>query len=141
MENISKEIIVPATLDELDNVLSMVEGSLEDAECPMKLILQIAVCVEEVFVNVVNYAYCDEMGDCNISIKIEKDEEKSNAVITVSDKGLPFNPLDKEDPDITLSADEREIGGLGIFMVKKTMDKIFYANTCQKNVLIMEKSW
>lgn len=137
MDKISKELTIDANLENLDNVLQLVEGSLEIAECPMKVIMQIAVCVEEVFVNVANYAYGDKQGDCTITVEIQD----NNAKITLIDRGLPFNPLAKEDPDITLSADERQIGGLGIFMVKKSMDKVFYSNDDGNNIFIMEKSW
>lgn len=137
MDKISKELTIDANLENLDNVLQFVEGSLEIAECPMKVIMQIAVCVEEVFVNVANYAYGDKQGDCTITVEIQD----NNAKITLIDRGIPFNPLAKEDPDITLSADERQIGGLGIFMVKKSMDKVFYSNDDGNNIFIMEKSW
>ncbi len=137
MNKISKELKVYASLDNLDTVMQLVEGALEEAECPMKTIMQIAVCVEEVFVNVASYAYGDKQGYCTLVVEIQD----NNAKITVMDNGLPFNPLEKEEPDITLSAEERQIGGLGIFMVKKSMDKVSYSNDSENNILIMEKSW
>ncbi len=137
MDKISKELTVDANLEKLDNVMQFVEDALEDAECPMKTIMQIAVCVEEVFVNVASYAYGEEQGYCTL----ELDVGNNNIKIKIADKGIKFNPLEKADPDITLSADERQIGGLGIFMVKKTMDKVSYYNEAGENILIMEKSW
>lgn len=141
MDKIINEINVPASLENLDTVVGMIEEGLADASCPIKLVMQITVCVEEVFVNVANYAYDGEVGECSIKLEIEAIDENTKAIISVIDSGVPFNPLEKEDPDITLSADERQIGGLGIFMVKKTMDEIFYSYEGGKNTLIMEKSW
>ena len=141
MDKILKEITVPASLENLDTVIGMIEEGLEEADCPLKLIMQITVCVEEVFVNVANYAYSGEAGECFLKLEIETTDEVRKATICVTDSGVPFNPLEKEEPDITLSADERQIGGLGIFMVKKTMDEIFYSYEGGKNTLIMEKSW
>lgn len=137
----NKEITVKASLDNLDKVLGFVEEYLESAGCPMKIAMKITVCVEEVFVNVASYAYDGEEGDCTIQLDSEDSGENGNIGITIVDSGKAFNPLEQKDPDITLSADERNIGGLGIFMVKNTMDRIIYDYKEEKNVFFMEKSW
>ena len=110
-----KEIVLDAKVDNLPQVLSFVDEELEKAECSMKGIMQIDVAVEEIFVNVASYAYEGKEGNC----KIEVDADPGNQYVTITfiDEGIPYNPLAKEDPDVTLSAEEREIGGLGIFIV------------------------
>ncbi|MBE5933756.1 MAG: ATP-binding protein [Lachnospiraceae bacterium] len=136
----NKEINVEATMDNLDAVLGFIEENLELADCPMKIAMKIVVCVEELFVNVVNYAYEGFVGKCKITFEaLNNDENK--VVISISDQGKEFNPLEKADPDTTLDADEREIGGLGIFMVKNIMNHIYYERSGENNIIIMEKSW
>ena len=103
----------------------------------MKVLMQISLAVEEIFVNIANYAYAAEGGNATIRAGIEKDTNM--AVITFVDRGRPYDPTAKADPDITLSAEERAIGGLGIFMVKKTMDEVSYSYTNGCNVLTMKK--
>lgn len=136
----NKEINVEATMDNLDAVLGFIEENLELADCPMKIAMKIVVCVEELFVNVVNYAYEGFVGKCKITFEALDDDE-SKVVISISDQGKEFNPLEKADPDTTLDADEREIGGLGIFMVKNIMNHIYYERSGENNIIIMEKSW
>lgn len=135
-----KELTVKAKLENLDTVIGFLEEELEGAECPMKISLKIQVCLEELFVNVANYAYGDSEGECTIGIITKKAEDKYMVTVRIEDSGKPFNPLEKEDPDITLSAEERQIGGLGIYMVKKTMDDVYYENN-GKNIFTMVKSW
>ena len=129
--------IFPAKTDALSDVLAFVEQSLETYECSMKLQTAICVAIEEVFVNVAHYAY--EGGEGDVEVAVSFDKANRNVTFKMSDKGIPFDPLKKEDPDITLSADEREIGGLGIFITKKTMDTVTYAYENGKNVLTMTK--
>ena len=114
----------PAKTDALSDVLGFVEETLESYECPMKIQIAVCVAIEEVFVNVAHYAYGGGEGDMTLGIHFE--EETRTVTFRMADKGVPFDPLKKPDPDITLSAEEREIGGLGIFMVCKNMDKIAY---------------
>lgn len=140
MAVINKNLMVDATMDNLDRVIGFVEAELELIECPMKTIMQITVSVEEVYVNVVNYAYDGEIGECEINLNISTDDGNI-LTLEIKDKGKYFNPLDKEDPDITLSADERGIGGLGIFMVKKSMDEVCYKNISGYNILTIVKKW
>ncbi len=135
-----KELNVKATLENLHTVLGFIEENLELVECPMKIAMKIVVCVEELYVNVASYAYEGVSGDCRLELVVD-DATPNRVNITILDEGKPFNPLEKEDPDTTLDADEREIGGLGIFMVKNIMDTISYERKGENNIIIMEKSW
>jgi sigma-B regulation protein RsbU (phosphoserine phosphatase) len=127
----------PAKTEALLDVLGFVEQELEKYECPLKMQTAICVAIEEVFVNVAHYAYGEGEGDVTFTIDFE--EETRNITIQMADKGVAFDPLKKPDPDITLSAEEREIGGLGIFITKKTMDLVTYAYENGENILKMIK--
>ena len=129
--------LFPAKTEALSDVLEFVGESLEERQCLMKTKTAICVAIEEVFVNIARYAYGGKEGTVSLSI----DFEEENRVITfrMADKGMAFDPLKKEDPDITLPAEEREIGGLGIFITKKTMDSVTYAYENGENILTMKK--
>ena len=127
----------PAKIEALSDVLGFVDETLENYECSMKIQTAICVAIEEVFVNVAHYAYGDGEGDMTLGISFEK--ESRNITFRMADKGTPFDPLKKPDPDITLSAEDREIGGLGIFITKKTMDTVTYAYENGENILTMIK--
>ncbi len=134
-----KEITLEAKTEKLDEVLVFVDGELEAAGCTMKGQLQLDVAVEEIFVNIASYAYPEGSGSA--TIQVNTDPDKKYVTITFIDEGIPYNPLAKEDPDVTLSAEERQIGGLGIFIVKKSMDTTAYERTDGKNVFSMGYSW
>ena len=127
----------PAKAEALNDVLDFVEQKLDSFGCPMKIMTAICVALEEVCVNVAHYAYGDSAGDMNLGIGF--DEVNRAVTFRMTDKGIPFDPLKKADPDITQSAEEREIGGLGIFIVKKTMDSMTYAYENGENILTMIK--
>ena len=127
----------PAKVEALSDVLGFVEQTLEDCGCPMKIQIAVSVAIEEVFVNIAGYAYGDGEGD--MTLGIDFDEETREITFRMTDKGVPFDPLQNPDPDITLSAEEREIGGLGIFITKKTMNEIRYAYENGENILTMVK--
>ena len=127
----------PAKTESLNDVLGFVEETLESFECPMKIQMAICVAIEEVFVNVAHYAYPNGEGD--MSLHIGFDDQSRDITFRMTDKGVPFDPLKKPDPDITLSAEDREIGGLGIFITKKTMDSLTYAYENGENILTMTK--
>jgi len=134
---IEKEFV--AKVDELPNVISFVESELEKFDFSFKIITQFNLVVEELFVNVANYAYKDsEAGNCKITIDYDKD--KQEVKLMLEDNGIKFNPLEKEDPDTTLSAEDRPIGGLGILLVKKNMDNVEYKYEDNKNILILSKN-
>ena len=126
-----------AKTESLSDVLGFIEETLEGFECPMKVQTAVCVAIEEVFVNVAHYAYPDSEGDMTLFIGF--DEQSRTVTFKMTDKGIPFDPLKKPDPDITLSAEEREIGGLGIFIAKKTMDTLSYNYENGENILTMVK--
>ena len=129
---------ISATVDNLDQVIGFVDGHLEENACPLKLQMQIDVAVEEIYVNIAHYAYQGtEVGDAVISLWFEDDPKA--VVIEFRDSGMPFDPLAKDDPDVTLSAAERQIGGLGIYMVKKSMDDMQYQRENGENILTIRK--
>ena len=132
-----RELTVEAKLDHLDEVLAFVDSSLEEMECPIKAQMQIDVAVEEVFVNIASYAYTPGTGSTTLQIETEQDPPA--VAITFIDSGVPFDPLLKPDPDVTLPAEERQIGGLGIYMVKKSMDSMEYERRDGKNILKIKK--
>ena len=127
----------PAKTEALNDVLAYVEQTLESFDCSMKVQMAICVAIEEVFVNVAHYAYPDGEGEMELGIGF--DEASREVTFRITDKGVPFDPLQKPDPDITLSAEEREIGGLGIFIAKQTMDSLSYAYENGENILTMIK--
>ena len=127
----------PAKVESLSDVLGFVDETLESYECPMKTQTAVCVAIEEVFVNVAHYAYGEGEGDMTLGIGF--DAESREITFRMTDKGTPFDPLKKPDPDITLPAEDREIGGLGIFITKKTMDTVTYAYENGENILTMIK--
>ncbi|MBO6052794.1 MAG: ATP-binding protein, partial [Clostridia bacterium] len=132
------ELEVEAVIDNLPVVRSFVERHLEEAECSARSQMQIDLAVEEIFVNIANYAYAPDIGKA--TVRVEVSEEPVAVTITFIDHGIPYDPLAKTDPDVTLSAEEREIGGLGIFMTKKTMDDVAYEYKNGQNILTLKKS-
>ena len=136
-ENFVESRTFPAKTQSLTDVLAFIEQILEKYQCSMKIQTAICVAIEEVFVNVAHYAYKNSQGDVKFDVSF--DEETRNVTFRMSDKGVPFDPLKKPEPDITLSAEEREIGGLGIFITKKTMDQVSYAYENDENILTMIK--
>ena len=126
-----------AKTEALSDILGFVDEMLEIYACPMKIQTAVCVAIEEVFVNVARYAY--EGGEGEVSLGIGFDPNTRVVTFRMADGGVPFDPLKKPDPDITLSADEREIGGLGIFITKKTMDTVEYAYENGQNILTMTK--
>ena len=132
-----KEKVFTAKKETLPEVMAFTEESLESFDCPMKSSMAICVAVEEIFVNIASYAYPD--GDGNATLSFGFDENERLMTLVIKDSGVPFNPLERAEPDITLSADDREIGGLGIFITKKTMDTVSYAYENGENILTMTK--
>ena len=131
------ELTLQASLEKLDEVLAFVEENLEKNDCPMKVLMQVQIAVEEIFVNIAHYAY--DSGQGTATIRVEVGGDPLQVIITFIDQGVPYDPLKKEDPDVTLSAEERKIGGLGIFMVKKSMDDVKYEYADGKNILTISK--
>lgn len=123
--------------ENIAKMLDFVGGELEKSGCSSKMQDAICVAMEEIFVNIAHYAYPDGSGTAKVAIGI--DDKTDVATFVVSDTGIPFNPLERVDPDITLSAEQREIGGLGIFIIKKTMNSVVYSCENGENKLTMTK--
>lgn len=142
MSQTKRQLKIKAELSQLDTVLGFLEETLKEAQCPRKVITQICISAEEIFVNIANYAYPDPGGDCVLELSVEQTGEAgSQMILCIADSGAKFDPLAKEDPDITLSAEERDIGGLGIWMVKQSMDRVEYRYENQQNILTLVKTW
>jgi len=135
-----KELTVEADVKNLDKVLLFLGERLDALGCSSRAKMQIEVALEEIFVNVASYAYEKSERETDIvSISVENSTEPLRVEVTITDSGIPFDPLAKEDPDVTLTAEQRKIGGLGIYMVKKSMDQVRYEYRDGKNVLTFRK--
>lgn len=132
-----KKITVPAETSQLESVNSFIDEVLDSCGCPAKIRLQVELAVEEIFVNIASYAYHPERGEAEVCVDTQDDPP--TVTITFLDHGKPFNPLDKPDADTTLPASERDIGGLGILLVKKSMDDVTYSYENGKNILTITK--
>ena len=133
-----KEITLAETVENIETVTEFVNAQLELIDCPIKVQMQIDIAIDELFGNIAHYAYNTEVG--NATVRVEISEAPLAVIITFIDNGVPYDPLGKDDPDITLSAEEREIGGLGIYMVKKSMDEITYEYKDGQNILKIKKN-
>ncbi len=133
-----KKITVEARKENLYKILDFIDNELDNADCPVKTKVQIDIAAEELFVNIASYAYENVSGDASVIIEIPDDG--SEVSITFIDSGVPYDPLKRADPDTSLSAEDREIGGLGIFMVKKSMDDVDYVYKDGRNILKIKKS-
>ena len=133
-----KEITLAATVENIETVTEFVNAQLELLDCPIKAQMQIDIAIDELFGNIAHYAYNTEVGSA--TVRVEVSEAPLAVIITFIDNGVPYDPLGKDDPDITLSAEEREIGGLGIYMVKQSMDEITYEYKDGQNILKIKKN-
>lgn len=133
-----KEITLPAKVENVEKVTAFVDEYLESVDFPMKAQLQIDIAIDELFSNIAYYAYDDsDIGE--VTVKIGKMEHPDRIELSFTDSGKEYNPLEKEDPNVALSAEERGIGGLGIFIVKKSMDDVLYDYVDGKNVITIIK--
>ena len=130
------ELKIEAKAENMAHVLAFVDECLEKLKCPMKIQMQIDIAVEELFINVASYAYVPDTGD--VMLQIDSDGE--SIFVTFIDSGGRFDPLARPDPDVTLAAEKRQIGGLGIYMVKKSMDEMKYQRVDGQNILTIRKS-
>ncbi len=133
------EMTVEATPENIQVITAFVDEQLEMYDCPMKAQAQIDIAIDELFGNIVRYAYHPEIGSATVQVEVTKDPLA--VVITFIDQGKPYDPLAKEDPNVTLSAEEREIGGLGIYIVKKSMTDIAYEYKDGRNILKIRKDF
>lgn len=132
-----KEMTIPATVGNIEKVTAFVDEQLEQIDCPPKAQMQIDIAIDELFGNIAQYAYNPDIGPA--TVRVEVTQSPISVVITFIDHGIPYDPLKTAEPDISLSAEERTIGGLGIFMVKKTMDEITYEYKNGQNILRIRK--
>mgnify|MGYP004478518193 FL=1 len=132
-----KEITVDATIDNVQTITDFVDERLEEMNCPVKAQMQIDIVIDELCSNVARYAYSDRTG--KVTVSVDTVDKPMKVWLTFTDEGVPYNPLAKEDPDITLSAEERKLGGLGIYMVKKMMDEFRYEYKDGKNIVAVCK--
>lgn len=129
--------ILEAKIENLYPLLDAIDAAIEPYGCSPEVLTTIHICIEEIFVNIVSYAYGEDGG----KVEIDYDVTEHGIEITFIDEGVPYNPLEQETPDLDLSAEEREIGGLGIFMVRTMMDKIDYEFKEERNCLSMQKNF
>lgn len=132
-----KELTISATVENIETVTDFVNEQLEALDCPMKAQMQIDIAIDELFGNIAHYAYNPETGSATVRVEVQ--EEPLAVIITFIDGGVPYDPLAAADPNTKLSAEERSIGGLGIYIVKKSMDEISYEYKDGKNVLSIKK--
>ena len=134
----NNELDIEAVIGNLHAVQAFVDDRLKAADCSEKVKTQIGVAVEEIFVNIAHYAYHPGRG--NATVCVEVSEAPVVVTVTFLDHGVPYDPLAKEDPDLSLSARKRKIGGLGIFMTKQLMDDVIYEYRDGQNILTLKQN-
>ncbi len=132
-----KELTVDATVENITQVTAFVDEQLEELGCPVKAQMQIDIAIDELFGNIAHYAYHPKVGAA--TVRVEVVNEPLSVVVSFIDHGVPYDPLAREDPNVGLALEEREIGGLGIYMVKKSMDEITYEYREGQNILRIRK--
>lgn len=132
-----KEWTFEANIDRISWLTDQVNEELEKLNCPMKVQMQIDVAIDELLANIASYAYDLDAGET--TVRFDFDADTRTVFLTFIDSGVPYDPLAKPDPDVTLSVEEREVGGLGIFLVKKTMDDMTYVRRDGRNELTIRK--
>ena len=137
MEQKELELTVIATLENYDRVAEFVEGELEIRDVPMAAQAQIVIAQDEIYTNVAKYAYADDPGE--VTVRLDFTEQITEVKMTIMDCGIPYDPLKRPDPDVTLEAEARQIGGLGIYMVKQMMDDVSYEYRGGMNILRIRK--
>lgn len=133
-----RELTIDASVDNIEAVTEFVNQQLEALDCPMKAQMQIDIAIDELFGNIAHYAYNPKVGAATVRVEVQ--EDPFAVVVTFIDNGVPYDPLKRDDPNTTLSAEEREIGGLGIYMVKKSMDDVLYEYKDGQNILTIKKN-
>ena len=133
-----KELTIAATVKNIEAVSDFVNEQLEALDCPMKAQMQIGIAIDELFGNIAQYAYNPDVGEATVRVEVQ--QEPLSVVITFIDGGMPYDPLTAAEPDTSLPVEERPLGGLGIFMVRKTMDEITYRYENGRNILSIRKN-
>lgn len=133
-----QERTLDATIENIEAVTEFVNTQLEALNCPQKALRQIDIAIDELFSNIARYAYRPDTGPVTVRVEVEK--EPLSVILTFIDHGVPFDPLQTENPDITIDAQMREPGGLGLYIVKHSMDEITYTRENGQNILRVKKS-
>jgi len=128
------ELTIDARVGNLNMVIRFISERLEAAGCSMKQQAQMTIAAEEVFVNIASYAYGQMSGGATVRVAIGDE-----IIVEFEDGGRPYNPIARKDPDITIGTEKREVGGMGVFMVKKLMDSVEYRRDKDKNILTLRK--
>ena len=131
-----EKLTIEATVDNLSTVTEFITSSLEEKNCSMKTIMQMELVIEEIFVNVASYAYRPNVGN----VTIYKEFDNQSITVSFVDSGVDYNPLEHEDPDTNAEIEDRDIGGLGIFLIKKNVDEISYERKDEQNILTIKKN-
>ena len=134
-----KEIEVAATIENLSKVFTFLQDAFSELDIKTTTQRQIKMCVEEIYTNIANYAYNPEVGAAKVTFAVDDEIKPAKIIIKLYDSGKPYDPLKHEDPDFDLDLDDAPIGGLGIYLVKETMDTVKYESINGKNILTMEK--
>lgn len=137
--DVKAELTVKAVVENLEKVISFVDEILETVECPVKVQMKIDIAVDEIFSNIAHYAYCPQTGMVTVQVEVLK--EPWTVCITFIDQGIPYNPLSMPEPDTSSSVEERQLGGLGIYMVRKSMDDVSYEYRERENILTIKKGF
>ena len=132
-----KEWTFEAKIDRIPWLTEQVDALLEGLDCPIKAQMQIDVAIDELLANIASYAY--ETGEGQVTVRFDFQPDNRTVALTFIDKGIPYDPLAKPDPDVALEVEKRSVGGLGIFLVKKTMDDMTYARRDGHNMLTIRK--
>ena len=131
-----EKLTIEATVENLATVTEFITSSLEEKNCSMKTIMQMELVIEEIFVNVASYAYRPNVGN----VTIYKEFDNQSITVSFVDSGVDYNPLEHEDPDTNAEIEDRDIGGLGIFLIKKNVDEISYERKDEQNILTIKKN-
>ena len=132
-----KSITAEAKIENIALVTDFVNSILEKNECSMKVQMEIDIVIDEIFSNIAYYAYAPGSGEATVQVEIEDSPKRLELVFI--DRGIPYNPFENKDPDVTLDIEERKIGGLGIFLVKEMMDEVLYEYVDGQNILKLIK--
>ena len=125
-------LLLPATMESLETCRLFVLGKLQELDVVQELEFKVELVLEEVLTNVIHYAYPEEAGEMEVGCAIE---DNQNFCFRVTDWGIPFNPLERPDPELSEDVSERQVGGLGIYLVRHLVDELFYQRQGNKNTL------
>lgn len=134
-----KELTVEAIVEQIETVTEFVNAELEKLDCPMKARIQLDIAIDEIVSNIAYYAYGEKTG--SVTVRIEALQKENGVQLMFLDSGVPYDPLTRQDPDISAEIEERKEGGLGIFLVRKTMDDMKYEYKDGQNCLTIRKSF